>query len=138
VVREPRRGTPDGVWLEDNPLLEQPVSKGTQEDVERIVRRDFLPSEVDAAFALLNAYETTPFKERPARVRLAALKCAEGDLEKLKRELEGARLDYRNVLIDAEYPINYRLTMKTKKPSADEYDESIRQDWRNYNEWLWR
>jgi hypothetical protein len=119
-------------------MMVQPVSKGTQEDVERIVRRDFLPSEVDAAFALLNAYETTPFKERPARVRLAALKCAEGDLAKLKRELEGARFDYRNVLIDAEYPINYRLTMKTKKPSADESDESIRQDWKNYNEWLSR
>jgi hypothetical protein len=61
-------------------------------------------------------------------VRLAALKCADGDLAKLKRELEEARLDYRNVLIGAEYPINYRLTMKTKKPTADEYDESISED----------
>ena len=73
--------------------MEQPVSKGTQEDVERIVRRDFRPSKVDAAFALLNSYETTPFKERPARVRLAALKCAEGDLAKLKCELQEALVD---------------------------------------------
>jgi hypothetical protein len=118
-------------------MLEQPVSKGTQEDVERIVRRDFLPTDVVAAFALLDAYKLSS-NENAARVRLAALKCAEGDLAKLKRELDEARLDYRDVLIDAEYPINYRLTMKTKKPSADEYDESIRQDWKNYNEWLTR
>jgi hypothetical protein len=119
-------------------MLEQLVSKGTQDDVERIVRRAFAPKEVDAAFALLNAYETTPFKEWPARVRLAALKCAEGDLAKLRRELEGACLDYRNVPIDAEYPIHYRLTMKTKKPSDEEYEESIRRDWKNYNDWLSR
>jgi len=31
------------------------ISKGTQEDVERIVRRDFVPAELDAAFALLDA-----------------------------------------------------------------------------------
>jgi hypothetical protein len=118
--------------------MEQPVSEGTQEDVERIVRRDFLPSEVDAVLALLNAYETAPFKERPARVRLAALKCANGDLEKLKLQLEQAQCDYRNVLIDAEYPINYRLVMRRRKVSEQEYDESIRQDWKNYNEWLMR
>jgi hypothetical protein len=102
------------------------------------VRRDFLPSEADVVFALLNAYETTPFKERPARVRLAALKCAEGDLAKLKHQLEEARFDYRNVLINAEYPINYRLVMRTRKAWDEEYDESIRQDWKNYNEWLSR
>jgi hypothetical protein len=119
-------------------MMEQPVSKGTHEDVERIVRRDFLPGEVDTVLALLNAYETTPFKERPARVRLAALKCADGDLAKLKLQLEQAQFDYRNVLIDAEYPINYRLVMRTRKALDEEYNESIRQDWKNYNEWLER
>jgi hypothetical protein len=116
-------------------MKEQPVSKGTQEDVVRIVRRDYASAEVDAAFALLDAYETWP---GAARVRLAALKCADGDLVKLKRALEEATLDYRDVLIDAEYPINYRLGMKTKRPSGEEYDESIRQDSENYNDWLLR
>ena len=116
-------------------VLEQPVSKGTQEDVVRIVRRDFAPAEVDAAFVLLDAYETWP---GAVRVRLAALKCANGDLVKLQRALEEARVDYRDVLIDAEYPINYRLTMKTKKASPEELDVSIREDSENYNDWLLR
>jgi hypothetical protein len=116
-------------------VLEQPVSKGTQEDVVRVVRRDFAPAEVNAAFVLLDAYETWP---GAARVRLAALKCANGDLVELKRALEDARVDYREVLIDAEYPINHRLTMKTKKASPEAYDESIREDWKNYNDWLLR
>ena len=115
-------------------MMEQPVSNGTQEDVERIVRRDFLPSAIDAAFDLLNSYEP-PSTERPARLRLAALKCANGDLAKLKHELEEARYDYRNVLIRAEYPINAKLRMKG---TQQEYDESIRQDWKNYNDWLTR
>ena len=118
-------------------MIEQPVSKGAPKDVERIVRRDFAPEEVDAAISLLNAYEAS-LSESAVRVRLAALKCANGDLAKLRHELEGARLDYRNVLIVAEYPLNYRLTMKSRKPSPEEYDESIRQDWKNYNEWLLR
>lgn len=118
-------------------MLEQPVSKGTQDDVERIVRRDFAPTEVAAAFALLEVYEPTS-NESAARVRLAVLRGAHGDLVKLKRALDEANLDYREVLIDAEYPINYRLTMREKRPSDEEYDESIRQDWKNYNEWLSR
>ena len=125
-------------WLEDNPLLEQPVSKGTQEDVVRVVHRDFAPAEVDAALAVLNTYGNSRTDSGTARVRLAALKCADGDLVKLNHKLEEANLDYRDVLIDAEYPINYKLTMKAKRPSDREYDESIRQDWKNYSEWLSR
>jgi hypothetical protein len=121
--------------MEEAAMLEQPVSKGTQEDVVRIVRRDFAPAEGDAAFAVVDAYKTW---EGAPRVRLAALKCANGDLVKLKRALEEATADYRDVLIDAEYPINHRLTMKTKKASDEEYDESIRRDWKNYNDWLTR
>jgi hypothetical protein len=119
-------------------MLEQPVSKGTQEDVVRVVHRDFAPAEVDAALALLNTYGDDRSDGVAARVRLAVLKCANGNLVKLKRALEEATLDYREVLIDAEYPINFRLTIRTKKPSDEEYDDSIRQDWKNYNEWLSR
>ena len=125
-------------WLEDSPLLEQPVSKGTQEDVVRVVHRDFAPAEVDAALAVLNTYGDSRPDSGSVRVRLAALKYADGDLVKLNRKLEEASLDYREVLIDAEYPINYKLTMKTKRPSDQEYNESIRQDWKNYSEWLSR
>jgi hypothetical protein len=103
-------------------MTEQPVAKGTREDVLPIVRRDFPPTEVDAAFALLAAHESSS-NEKPARVPLAALKCAQGDLAKLKWELEAARLDYRNVLLRAEYPIDARVAMRTKRGEA-EYDES--------------
>jgi len=102
------------------------------------VRRDFRPSEVDAAFALLNSYETTPFKERPARVRLAALKCAEGDLAKLKCELQEALVDFRDVIIAAEYPSYGELTAQSQKPSPEALEESIREDWKQYSEWLSR
>ena len=57
-------------------MLEQSVSKGTLEDVVQLVHRDFAAAQVDAAFALLGAHEAS----NPARVRLAALKCANGDV----------------------------------------------------------
>jgi len=69
---------------------------------------------------------------------LATLKCANGDLTQLGRALQETIADYRDVLIRAEYLSNYKLTMKTKKSTPEAYNRSVREDWKQYNEWLTR
>ncbi len=77
--------------------MEQPVPSVTQADVVRIARRDF-GDRSDAALELLDSY----IGNEQARVRLAVLKLSEGHLDELKRMVEAARLDYRDVLMWAE------------------------------------
>ena len=77
----------------------QPVPDVTPEDVERIVRRDFREEELPAATALLAGYKKGTHGS--ARLQVAALKLANGSLEKLRMNLE---LDYRDILVAAEYP----------------------------------
>ena len=57
-------------------------------------------SDRDTAEDVLSQYA----KQEVFRVRLAVLKLAEGDLDKLERNTMLAQQDYRDVLAAAEYP----------------------------------
>ena len=54
------------------------------------------------ALAILDEYQSDGAS--PTRVQLAVLKLAAGRLDELRREIETARRDYRDVLAPAEYP----------------------------------
>jgi len=118
-------------------MLGQPVPVVTDDDVARIARRDF-PAQADEVLALLAGYGAESWEREQPRVRLAVLRLADGDMERLLQQLAYAKLDYRDVLMGAEYLAYATLTLHTPKPSAEDAQQAIEQDWRKYEEWLRR
>jgi hypothetical protein len=69
----------------------------------------------------------------PLRIYAAALKEGEGDLVKLERAIELANLDYRDLLMAAEYPNQARQGY-----SASLTPEVIEADGSQYDNWFKR
>ncbi len=119
-------------------MLEQPIPGVTNEDVERVVRRDFPAERFDEVMAVLREYGRESWQCGEDRVRLAVLKLADGDHGKLRRHMDEAKLDYRDVLAPAEHP-EYELRVCAGGAPADgEVTRIIAEDWRQYEAWLRR
>ena len=116
----------------------QGAAKVTRADVERIVRRDFPADRVSEVLAMLDGYGGESWHRELHRVRAAALKLAAGDIEQLRREIEGAKCDYRDVLAAAEYPGYMRLVPGSGKLSAQETKRIVDADWKQYQDWFTR
>lgn len=112
--------------------MRQPTPLVDQEDVERIVNRDFSREDHEAAFSALAKYE---FRETH-RVQVAALKNSNGNIEILKQQVDSANCDYRDVLSIAEYPSYSKQWSKMQSESDEEMNEVIQDDWRQYQTWL--
>ena len=115
-------------------MSRQPTPQVTPEDVTRILKRDFAPTELAAATALLERYGGEDCQRETDRVRLAVLKLAAGDLRRLATEVESACGDYRDVLAPAEFP-RY-LDHDGKFPDDALRREVIDADWQEYQSWL--
>jgi hypothetical protein len=63
------------------------------------VWRDFPRNLQHEAAAALATYGTWPHERETVRVQLAILHLARGDIDRLKRFVEDARRDYRDVLM---------------------------------------
>ena len=111
----------------------QPTPSVTPSDVERIVRRDFTPEEFDAVMGILKEYGREKWQREIPRVQLAVLKLANGSLTRLRRSIEVAKSDYRDVLGPAEYPNYGKMDLR-----AQELERIIDSDWNQYNAWLRR
>lgn len=116
--------------------MEQPVPDVTDSDVTRVVRRDFQSDQVVAVMALLREYETAQWEGGHPRVLLATLKLAEGDLDSLRRQIDVAKTDYRDVLACAEYPQYMRSVPPGADGSGQEVQGVIQRDWTQYQNWL--
>lgn len=118
--------------------MKQPIPNVANEDVERVASRDFPMENSREVLAMLSEYGTDSWHREIARVRLAALKLAGGDLSRLRSAIETAKRDYRDVLAGAEYPAYSRYVGPLAALSADERRRMIDADWRQYSEWLAR
>ena len=114
--------------------IHQPVPDVTKEDIVRVIRRDF-PEQFDAVVTVLNQYGIEKRERGQVRVHVAALKLANGSPEKLKRAIETAKRDYRDVIAAAEYP-EYRRTWGVIELSRKEAERIVNADWAQYEEWL--
>jgi len=114
-------------------MQSQPTPDVSAADVERIAQRDFPPEQVAAVLAALSEYG-----DRGAdRVRLAILKLANRDLQKLRYWLEAAKCDYRDVLGPAEYPRYWKKWNPKRAASEEEWRKMmIDSDWAQYERWL--
>jgi len=114
----------------------QPVPQVTEADIDRIVRRDFQSSHIAEALAILAEYGTQPWHREPARVQLAALKLAEGTIEKLRAAIDQAKRDYREVLAPAEYPKFSHYGFRAVRLRSGERQKIYTDDWQQYQQWL--
>ena len=119
-------------------MTTQPTPSVTGADVERIVRRDFPADRAIEVLAMLDEYGAEDGQTEPHRVRLAALKLAAGDLQRLRYEIEGAKRDYRDVLGPAEYPGYSNRMFRIEELPQDEQQRIIDADWEQYRDWLAR
>ncbi len=118
--------------------MDQPVPNVSRADVERIVRRDFASADVSNALAIVDECQKCHTGgDSPARVQLAALKLADGDISALRREIEAAKSDYRDVLVLAEYP-RYWSEIGFDDVPDSVLSEVEDEDWRQYENWLRR
>ena len=115
--------------------MNQPIPEVTESDVIRIIQRDYPPEQFDAVMSILNNYGTEDGQHSISRVRLAVLKIADGDLQALRREIDVAKRDYRDVLAYAEYPEYMLKVSPSAEPAEVERERIIRADWKQYQFW---
>lgn len=117
------------------------VPKVTHDDVIRVVRRDFPPALADEALDILRGYAPEDDDDAQARVRLGILKLAGGDVGLLRQYAELAHIDFRDVLLNAEYP-RYAEVVKESLEAGEDPEEVERrtgeEDWAQYQRWLGR
>ena len=116
--------------------MNQPIPEVTETDVIRIVHRDFPTKQFDAVMSILNEYGTEDWQRSVNRVRLAVLKLADGNLQALRREIDVARSDYRDVLAYAEYPGYMQKVPPSARLAEVEKERIILADWMQYQSWL--
>lgn len=113
----------------------QPTPSVSRADVARVVARDFPETKAAAVFAILDGYGAKNREREMDRVRLAALKLARGDIDRLRSAIDSARRDYRDVLASAEYPA-YSQTPASARLSPAEQQTLFDADWAQYSDWL--
>ena len=114
--------------------MRQPTPPVTKEDVARVVRRDFPREDYGLVMSILAEYGD----RESYRVMLAALKMSDGKLDELKRQIELARCDYRDVIAPAEYPGYSRQWSRVSQMSQPKIRKIIEQDWKQYQTWLYK
>lgn len=114
----------------------QPVYQPERGDLERKLASSF-PDESERATAsrLLSLYGEQEWHMGVDRVRIAAPYNSEGDLEKLRAQIELADIDHRDVIATAEYRSFMWLPSDTE-PGSDAYEEAVEDDSRRYREWI--
>lgn len=117
-------------------LIPQPVPDVTVEDVARIVHRDFPEDQFETVMAMIDEYGIQPWQLGKSRVQLAILKLAQGDIAALKRAIETAKQDSRDVMGPAEYPEYMQVWSQLRQLSGKEQARVIKSDWEQYQNWL--
>jgi hypothetical protein len=113
----------------------QPVPDVTDEDVKRIALRDFGEPQLSQVMAVIEECGTQEWNRDCARVRLAILKLANGNLERLLDATKVAINDYRDVLSAAEYP-GYAREIGFSEAAEKSTQAVIDDDWRQYRHWF--
>jgi len=116
-------------------MANQPVPDVTDADVRRIALRDFGESQLPLVQSLLEEYGKQEWNRPGARVRLAILKLAQGDMDRLLDAISVAIEDPRDVLAQAEYP-GYMREIGFGKVAENVKQSVIDDDWRQYHDWL--
>jgi hypothetical protein len=136
LARQQEFGTESPTSVDASEESKQPSLEVTANDVERVVRRDFSTEDYAAVMAILAEYGTEAWHRFRPDVQLAALKLADGSMDRLRIGIEIARRDFRDVLFPAKFPgakkaFGYLLALSTEE------QRRIRdRDRQQFEEWL--
>jgi hypothetical protein len=117
--------------------MEQPIPEISDEDVLRLISREFPAHDYTAVRAILSEYGSKGWHSEVFRVRAAMLKYANGSVDALKVALFIADQDYRDILATAEYPAFMKAAREAQFDSDCE-SSTIKRDADQYNAWLKR
>jgi len=107
--------------------VRQPVPRLTEDDLSRVVERDFAdPTSATALLADATASVSL-------RAKVAAAKLSGGSVERLRAQLQVAEADERDVIAAAEYP---RYMLAGPNGDGQLLDQAISTDWDEYQSWL--
>ncbi|HEY5701658.1 MAG TPA: hypothetical protein VIT83_06180 [Gammaproteobacteria bacterium] len=101
--------------------------------LERKLSAIFQPESAIQAKQLHDTYGTESHERETDRVRLAILKLSGNTLDGMRRYLEIAKQDYRDVLAWAEYPNQTKAGPALETPDRQSL---IERDAAQYREWL--
>ena len=96
-------------------------------DLKRIIGRDYSHHSEAAIWEILHRYS----HGEALRIYAAALKEGDGNIAKLEGAIELANLDFRDLLMAAEYP-----NQAKQGYSASPSPEIIEADWSQYSDWF--
>ncbi len=88
----------------DSQTESQTNSESAKAQLLEAIQQTFPAAEPEAILEVLNLYGQAPHEREQQRVYLAMLKVSQGDLDKLNAALKLAKEDYRDILMQAEYP----------------------------------
>jgi hypothetical protein len=87
----------------------------------------------EEALRILRQYGVEPHEREADRVRLAILKLAGKKLEKIRKAVETAKKDYRDILAYAEYP--NQMNHDSWKLTAEQNQALVDADREQYERW---
>jgi hypothetical protein len=112
--------------------VDQFIPQVTQEDVERVLQRDF---SAEHWREIREMIQKVRVREKD-RVMLACMKVAAGDVQKLKRNLNEAAGYYREIVGEAEYPFYVKKIFRIDKLNEKEKADIVEKDKKQYLDWL--
>lgn len=114
--------------------MEQFIPQVSGTDVDRIMRRDYSPSQHAIIWEMIERSG----KKESARIILACLKNSQGNIEELKSQLTAASGYWREIISKAEYPNYSKKLFRIDQLSENEQRAIIELDKSQYLEWFER
>jgi len=114
--------------------MEQKIPKISDSDIKRIIKRDFPQSEFAEVESILQMYKSES-KGGRNRVFASILKLSDGNIELIKKFVEKANYDFRDVISLSEYP-NYTEHAFDDDLPEQKKKQLISDDWNQYSYWL--
>ena len=116
--------------------MDQPVAKISYDDILRIVKRDYPAESEKETLEILRHYKSNNDKS-DYRVWASLLKISEGNIEKLRININVAKNDFRDIVANAEYPeYTEKIGFDNGKFTREEIKRIIQSDWKQYQVWL--
>jgi hypothetical protein len=114
--------------------MEQKIPDISDSDIERLIKRDFPRLEFSEIESILKMYGSTSKKGRN-RIYAGILKLSDGNIELIKKYVEKAIDDFRDIIALSEYP-NYSEHAFDENLPEEKEEQLINGDWMQYEAWL--
>ena len=114
--------------------MEKPTPEVSEFDIDRIIERDYSQTEKKRVLNILKEYlpDTDNY-----RVWAGVLKISNGDTDRLKKNIKRANFDYRDILVEAEYPEYFeKVGINVEQFEKSELRKIVNNDWKQYNNWF--